>query len=176
MILTNKPKPSPNKMMGHFELTWPFLISLLYVSQEIFSDINSWPGVILNWNLQCISPQKSGKSSMTIFGIILEYETSKLSIIFLIEAKHAVDNLTPGQVKKQVTKSTIAFKYKLYLVCLSTYMIFKMENIDEKKYLLNFFFFSHQGGNFSWVHFCFTLFQLSCWNHSILRVWSFLVW
>lgn len=86
---------------------------------------------------------------MTIFGIILEYETSKLSIIFLIEAKHAVDNLTPGQVKKQVTKSTIAFKYKLYLVCLSTYMIFKMENIDEKKYLLNFFFFSHQGGNFS---------------------------
>ena len=76
---------------------------------------------------------------MIILGIILKYETSKLSIIFLIEAKHAVDNPTPGQVKKQVTKSTITFKYILYLVCLSTYIIFKMENIDEKKYMLNFF-------------------------------------
>ena len=52
---------------------------------------------------------------MTIFGIILEYETSKLSIIFLIEAKHAVDNLTPGQVKKQVTKSTIALSINFIL-------------------------------------------------------------
>ena len=82
---------------------------------------------------------------MTIFGIILEYETSKLSIIFLIEAKHAVYNLTPGQVKMQLTKSTIAFEYKFYVVCLSTYIIFKVGNIDEKKYLLNFFFLITKG-------------------------------
>ena len=50
-------------------------------------------------------------------GIILEYEASKLSIIFLIGVKHAVDNRTPGQVKKQVTKSTMlsSINFILYI-------------------------------------------------------------